>query len=115
MSRKTDDDVEIPRWLFDQVMNGLESDEQEVRRMAYEAAANYFDLLEEVPLACRDCGATYHEFPLDTTLPDDQWLLINKGYGGVLCASCIVRRAGKLPQAVAVRACIEFAGEDDGH
>ena len=109
-----DDHVEIPRWLLDQAMNALESEDRSVRRRAFEAVADYFYLPGDVPLGCADCGATYTEFPLDMTLPDAQWLLINRQYGGVLCASCIVRRAGKLPKAVAVRARIEFAQDDDG-
>lgn len=60
-------------------------------------------------LGCLDCGAPYSEFPLDTTLPDEQWMMIHSRAGGVLCGSCIVRRAAKLPGAIAIRAVIEFA------
>ena len=60
-------------------------------------------------LKCLDCGALYREFPLDMTVPDDQWLMIHpEGEGGILCASCIVRRAAKLPGIIAVRARFEF-------
>jgi hypothetical protein len=62
-----------------------------------------------VALACADCGLLYENFPLDMTIPDDQWLLIFGRSGGVLCACCIVTRAAKLPSVVAVRAQIEFA------
>lgn len=67
-------------------------------------------------LTCMDCSAVYEEFPLDTTLPDEQWRRIHPRDGGVLCASCIVKRAAKLPNVVAVRAVIEFAapGQPEG-
>jgi hypothetical protein len=54
------------------------------------------DVEVQLSLACMDCGAVYSDFPLDTTLPDDQWRMIHDSDGGVLCASCIVRRAGRL-------------------
>jgi hypothetical protein len=71
---------------------------------------------EDTPtgLVCADCGLPYQDFPLDTTIPDEQWHAIFGGPGGVLCASCIVKRAAKLPGAVAVRARIEFAHEGTG-
>jgi hypothetical protein len=56
---------------------------------------------------CLDCHLPYTDFPLDLTLPDEQWLLIHPDGGGVLCANCIVRRASQLPNVVAVRAYIE--------
>ena len=65
-------------------------------------------------LKCMDCGVPYREFPLDTTLPDEQWRMIHDSDGGVLCASCIVRRAAKLPGVIAVRAVIEF-GRTERH
>ena len=56
-------------------------------------------------LSCEDCGLSYDQFGLDTTLPNDQWLLIHpSGEGGVLCATCIARRGHALPGVVAVRA-----------
>lgn len=59
---------------------------------------------------CLDCGKPYVDFPLDMTLPDDQWLLVHPaGFDGLLCAGCIVARAKMLPRVVAVRAQIEFA------
>jgi hypothetical protein len=65
-------------------------------------------------LRCSDCRLPYSEFPLDTTLPDEQWLRINEGNpGGVLCAACIVRRASRLPGAAAVRARIAFGGDPE--
>ncbi len=60
------------------------------------------------PVRCQDCRLMYVDFPLDITLPDDQWLQINGREGGVLCACCIVRRAAKAG-GIAVRAVIEFA------
>jgi hypothetical protein len=61
------------------------------------------------PLCCMDCDEPYADFPLDTTIPDEQWALIHGSPGGVLCASCIVKRAAKLKGVVAVRAYFEFA------
>lgn len=63
-------------------------------------------------LRCMDCGLSYCDFPLDTTLPDEQWLMLHDSPGGVLCACCIVRRAAKLPGVIAVRAVIEFASHE---
>ena len=57
---------------------------------------------------CRDCYLPYTKFGLDTTLPDEQWLLIHpEGLGGLLCANCIARRAEKLKGSIAIRATIE--------
>jgi hypothetical protein len=59
---------------------------------------------------CRDCGKPYRDFKLDTTLPDEQWLLIHpEGNGGLLCANCMVRRAAKLPGIIAARMVLEFS------
>ena len=56
-------------------------------------------------LSCEDCGLPYDQFGLDTTLPNDQWLLIHpSGESGVLCATCIARRGHAVPGVVAVRA-----------
>jgi len=54
-------------------------------------------------LACEDCGLPYKDFPLDTTIPDEQWAEIHRGDGGVLCANCMVKRASKLPGIIAAR------------
>lgn len=54
--------------------------------------------------ACMDCGLPYADFSLDSTLPDDEWALIHDSEGGLLCASCMVRRIKeRVPGAVAVR------------
>ena len=58
---------------------------------------------------CVDCGKLYSNFGLDMTLSDEQWLLISPDREGILCASCIVKRASKLPNAIAIRAQIELA------
>lgn len=63
---------------------------------------------------CLDCGAVYADFPLDTTLPDEQWRMIHGSEGGLLCASCIVKRASCLPGAIAIRARIDFADDAAG-
>lgn len=58
---------------------------------------------------CLDCGLPYEEFGLDTTLPNGQWLLIHpEGHDGLLCANCIVKRAAKIPQVIAVRAVLDI-------
>jgi len=56
---------------------------------------------------CLDCGKPYSEFGLDMLLPDEQWLMIHPEKDGLLCASCIVKRASKLPAAIVVKATIE--------
>ena len=59
--------------------------------------------------SCIDCGLLYEEFGLDSTLPDEQWLMIHpEGEGGILCANCMVRRASSLAGAVAIRMYIDF-------
>ena len=71
--------------------------------------------VEMSELKCLDCGALYRKFPLDMTIPDDQWLMIYpEGEGGILCAGCIVRRAAKLPGIIAVRAAFEFVEQTGG-
>lgn len=71
------------------------------------------DLVDEAPacgptarvLACEDCGTPYAAFPLDVVLPDPDWLAIHPtGFGGVLCARCIVARAATLPTMIVVYA-----------
>jgi hypothetical protein len=75
-----------------------------------ESATNVpFD--SERKVGCMDCVAVYADFPLDTTLPDEQWRMIHDRDGGLLCASCIVKRGAKLPGVIALRARFEFAGE----
>jgi hypothetical protein len=54
-------------------------------------------------LACDGCGKLYRDFPLDVTIPDDQWLAIQGRPGGVLCAACIVERGARLPGVTAAR------------
>lgn len=48
---------------------------------------------------CEGCGLSYGLFPLDVTVPDDQWRQISgrDDGGGILCASCIVARGARLP------------------
>ena len=60
-------------------------------------------------LRCLDCGTPYSELGLDLVLPDEQWLMIHpEGMGGILCASCIVKRAEKLKGATVVLAEIDI-------
>jgi hypothetical protein len=52
---------------------------------------------------CEDCGLPYSDFPLDTVMPDDDWLAIHPtGPGGLLCAGCIAKRAAALPGMIVV-------------
>lgn len=64
-------------------------------------------LAEPVPACCADCAKPYSDFPLDATLPHDQWERIMGSPNGLLCANCMVARASKLPGAVAVRMTID--------
>ncbi|OGO11438.1 MAG: hypothetical protein A2Y53_00025 [Chloroflexi bacterium RBG_16_47_49] len=61
-----------------------------------------------IKLACEDCGLPYRDFPLDTTVSDNQWSEIHPENGGVLCASCMVKRASHLPGIIAARMVFEF-------
>lgn len=86
---------------------------QELRRIAQASIRKAIAALNgESPadgrLRCMDCRLLYEDFPLDMTLSDEQWNMIHDSPGGVLCASCIVKRASKLRGAVAVRAHIEL-------
>ena len=64
--------------------------------------------LHSVTLKCLDCGIPYSELGLDLVLPDKQWLMIHpEGLHGILCASCIVKRAEKLEGTTVVIARIE--------
>ncbi len=57
---------------------------------------------------CEDCDLPYKEFGLDTTLPNEQWLLIHPEEStDLLCANCIARRAEKIAGTIAIRATIE--------
>ena len=57
---------------------------------------------------CEDCDLLYVEFGLDTTLPDEQWVIIHPEEGtDLLCANCIARRAERLEGTIAIRAIIE--------
>lgn len=52
--------------------------------------------------ACKDCGLPYSEFGMDTVIPNSQWVDIHPGRtewadcNGLLCASCMVKRASRL-------------------
>jgi len=61
-------------------------------------------------LVCEDCGLKYQDFPLDTTLPDNQWKDIHPegDGGGILCANCMVKRGSHLPGVIAARMVFEF-------
>lgn len=67
--------------------------------------------MKELKAKCLDCDKPYEDFGLDMTLPDHQWLMIRPEKDGLLCANCIVKRASKLPKAIAVRAVIDMPVE----
>jgi hypothetical protein len=58
---------------------------------------------------CYDCGREY-PFGLDMTFPFEQWKMVSPtgDDGGILCPSCMVDRASKLPGAIVVRAQVQF-------
>lgn len=67
------------------------------------------DVPAQLKAECEDCGLPYESFMLDVTLPDEQWFAIHpSGKSGLLCARCIVARASKLSNVVAVRAVLDF-------
>lgn len=66
------------------------------------------------PAVCLDCGLDYADFPMDMILPRPQWLTIHPAEGGLLCASCIVKRAAKVPGATCIHAIIEIAPHQGG-
>lgn len=86
---------------------------KEIERLKAETLEILVEKAEAKQLApaCMDCGLPYASFGIDTTLPDDQWLMINRkgGFNGLLCANCMVRRASKLPGIIAARMTLEFA------
>ena len=61
------------------------------------------------PIRCEDCGEPYADFGLDTTIPGGQWELIHPEGEGILCASCMVKRASKLPGVIAARMVFDFS------
>lgn len=44
--------------------------------------------------------------PLDVVLPDDQWKALCPE-GGILCVSCLVARAARLPEVTVARMTLE--------
>lgn len=68
--------------------------------------------LEIPPATCLDCGELYSNMGIDITFSDEQWKMIFPEENGLLCASCIVKRAGRLKKAIAIRAIIDF-GKDN--
>ena len=59
-------------------------------------------------VACYDCGAPYESLGLDVVLPLEQWFLISPtgNDGGILCGSCIAKRASDIPGATAIFATV---------
>lgn len=64
-------------------------------------------------MPCLDCKCPDDEMPLDTVITGKQWERICPE-GGVLCASCIVKRAAKLPHVINLTARITFADDFKG-
>lgn len=50
-----------------------------------------------------DCNKAYEDFGLDVVLPNEQWALINPQNDGLLCVQCMVNRADKLGNIIAIR------------
>ncbi len=63
----------------------------------------------DTTVRCEDCGTPYKDLGLDMVLPDELWLMIHpEGMGGILCASCIVKRAEELEGTTVVLAEIDI-------
>jgi hypothetical protein len=59
--------------------------------------------------ACEDCNKLYSHFGIDTTLSNEQWLMIHpESSEGILCANCIVERASRLSGVIAARMRLDF-------
>jgi hypothetical protein len=58
---------------------------------------------------CKDCGMPYNQFGLDLVLPDEQFIEINGSINGLLCPTCICRRASDIPGYVVVLAELKTA------
>lgn len=56
---------------------------------------------------CIDCGRPYFTCGMDLVLTDEQWRLIHPKRVGILCGTCICRRADKLPGFVRLKATLE--------
>jgi hypothetical protein len=54
------------------------------------------------PLCCLDCDRLYDNFCLDVVLSKEQWKIIHPDEQGVLCAQCIINRAGKIGAIAAI-------------
>jgi len=57
---------------------------------------------------CDDCKTDYEDLGLDIVFPASQWNMIKPDGYGILCGNCIAKRAAELPQAIAIRARIDF-------
>lgn len=61
---------------------------------------------------CMDCGLPYEEFGADLVVPRKQWLQLHPGDGGLLCATCMLRRVEKeIPDAINITGRITFGSE----
>lgn len=61
---------------------------------------------DSIKVGCLDCYAPY-PFGLDLVLPDQQWNHLVPGGVGLLCPSCISKRAGLLSGATVILAWID--------
>ncbi len=75
---------------------------------AYFEAGQKFATSESHPAVCLDCGLLYAGFGVDITLSDAHWLLICPEKDGLLCGTCIARRARQHGSVVAIRAELEL-------
>lgn len=68
----------------------------------------------KITVCCEACRRPYGDPGwIDVTMPDDQWAMISgrSDGGGILCGACMIERAARLPNRIAVRMRIEFAGD----
>ena len=86
----------------DAVLNALKSLESFLGYQAHDAST-------PPDAVCLDCGLPYEQFPLDVILPRAQWLEIHPAEHGLLCATCIVKRAANVPGVTCAHMILEIA------
>jgi len=65
---------------------------------------------EPAVVKCLDCGLPYSQHGLDCMLPRAQWFQVGfKNEGGILCATCIAKRASRISGATVIHMVIEIA------
>jgi hypothetical protein len=100
-ARPEDDDLIITDYVREQA-------EREAQLAALKQSASK---TEPEPILCDDCGVNPGDGEM--ILTKKQWLMVNPQDYGMLCTSCIVKRAHKLPGALSVYGHIVFTGDHD--